>query len=119
VAVAGKTIRVSGKPELCHRGLHASVSLDDAQKYQPDGPLLLCESGLHASKHPSDALTMARFLQAIVWRQDQLEASFQKTEVALDDTLRNAKQILAKADVIESSLKEISTLVYSQLRVSP
>ena len=78
-----------------------------------------CLEAMREGKHPSDALTMARFLQAIVWRQDQLEASFQKTEVALDDTLRNAKQILAKADVIESSLKEISTLVYSQLRVSP
>ena len=33
-----------------------------------------CLEAMREGKHPNDAPTMARFLQAIVWRQDQLEA---------------------------------------------
>ena len=78
-----------------------------------------CLEAMREGKHPNDAPTMARFLQAIVWRQDQLEAMLDKVITRLDDTHAALVPFKQQLDTIEHALTDINTVVQSKLRLSP
>ena len=47
-----------------------------------------CLEAMRRGEHPADAPTMARFLQALVWRQDHLEARIERLEQTVYSQLR-------------------------------
>jgi len=69
----GKTYKVKGKIEMCHRGLHGSVRLVDALWHAPGPVLCRVELGGNIVKDPSLPCKVVASERTVLWMQDITE----------------------------------------------